>query len=330
MSAGAPTLSVIIPTYNRAEFARACVQSLQHSGVSDIEILVVDDGSTDDTAAVIAAFNSKHVIYLQQKNAGPAAARNNGFHHSRGKYVAFLDSDDEWLPGVAPKMVELLETHRSVDVLFSDAKMGNAKVGYQSFVEIAGQAAFLELPHQSPEPGFRIFERTPFFRRMSVRNPVFIGALIMQREAFARAGMFDAELCGAADWELWMRMASQMTYGYWPGPLAIYTRHGDCMSNDHDVMGEDFCLALKKVLEKCVALDDDDRAYIEGRLRFHRFSQGYRAYDRGDYALARRRFGLLLTECGPEKRAAAYWLLCAMPLGLPGAMRKLKQTLFPA
>lgn len=329
-------LSVIIPTYDRSAFVRGCVASVRGCGVAGVEIIVVDDGSTDDTAQVVAALEG--VVYLSQQNAGPAAARNLGFGHSRGRYVAFLDCDDLWLPGVAEQIVGLLDRNQDVDVIFSDAKMGNEKEGYRSFVEMGGQAAFFELPYHEPEPKLRVLEppgtrreqrHVPFFRRLAVRNPVFIGATIMRREAFARAGMFDPELCGAADWELWLRMASQMTFGYWPEPLAIYTRHGDCMSNDHDVMGRDFCLALKKVLEKCVSLDDEERWFIEERLRSHLFGHGYRAYDRADYGEARRRFAAVLTECGWEFRSAGYWCLCALPFRAAGLLRRVKHVLAP-
>src|SRR5262249_57233370 len=113
----------IVPTYNRSAFVRACVGSLRACGVPDLEIIVVDDGSTDDTASVVGEMEG--VVYLSQKNAGPAAARNLGFGHSRGRYVAFLDCDDLWLPGVAGQVVGLLDRHSEVDLIFSDAKVGN-------------------------------------------------------------------------------------------------------------------------------------------------------------------------------------------------------------
>src|SRR5579885_1516999 len=96
----APDLSVIIPAYNRAGFLPAVVDSLRAAGAGSLEILVVDDGSTDDTAAVAAALGPP-VRYVRQANAGPAAARNHGFGLCAGRYVAFVDSDDEWLPGAA-------------------------------------------------------------------------------------------------------------------------------------------------------------------------------------------------------------------------------------
>ncbi len=107
----------------------------------------------------------------------------------------------------AVRAIAFLDRYPEVDVVFGEARVGNPEDGYESWVEIAGQDAFWKLPAKEPEPGFRIFERRPFFRRMVVRNPVFIGACIMRRQVFEEAGYFDPELCGAADWELWLRMA---------------------------------------------------------------------------------------------------------------------------
>ena len=90
-------LSVIIPTYNRVEMIPDTIDSILSSGLYDFEIVVVDDGSTDRTPKVVRAMGSP-VRYLRQANAGPNSARNTGFAASFGRYVAFLDSDDQWFP----------------------------------------------------------------------------------------------------------------------------------------------------------------------------------------------------------------------------------------
>src|SRR5438445_197830 len=101
MSAGADvTLSVIMPTYNRSAFLPGAVASLRDSGAKGLEIIVVDDGSVDDTSDVASALGAP-VRLVRQANAGPAAARNHGFEFCHGRYLAFVDSDDEWLPGAA-------------------------------------------------------------------------------------------------------------------------------------------------------------------------------------------------------------------------------------
>lgn len=325
-SADEITLSVIVPTYNRAGFLPAVVDSLKQAGVRGLEILVVDDGSTDDTAVVAAALGDP-VRYVRQANAGPAAARNHGYGLSRGRYVAFVDSDDEWLPGAAAGIVELLDRHRDVDVLFTEARMGNRQDGFVSWVAAAGQEAFAVLPSREPEAGLRVLERRPFFRRMAERNPVFISCTILRREAFAAAGQFDTTLCGAADWHLWLRMASRATFAYRREPLGIYTRHDACMSNDHDGMQREFCLTLQKLLAPGVLGEAGDPAWIQQRLRHHLQGFAYRAYDRGDFAEARRRFAKSIRVGGLDLRSAAYWTLCALPFGMPTRLRRLKQRL---
>lgn len=324
MSIDAPALSVIIPTYNRAAMVRECVRSLQECGLEALEIVVVDDGSTDDTERVIRSLGEA-VSYLRQENAGPAAARNRGFQHSKGRYVAFLDSDDTWEAGVPGHVVGLLDRYPNVDIVFADARMGNDQEGFISWIERAGEEAFKQLPCTAPEPGFRVFERKPFFRRMARRNPVFIGAVVMRRQAFVQAGMFDTELCGAADWELWLRMASRMTFGFCSEALAVYTRHLDCMSNNHDSMWHEFCLSLRKILHKCDWLEGPERDWVEKQLDFDLFSYAYMAYERGDYWEARRRFRDRLVRPRRDLWSTFYWALCGLPPSVVKSVRTLKR-----
>lgn len=321
----APPVSVIIPAYNRSAFLHGCVGSLRNCGLGDLEIIVVDDGSTDETAAVVESLEPP-CLYLRQPNQGPAAARNLGFGRSAGRYVAFVDSDDEWLPEVPGESVRFLDAHQDVDVLFAEARMGNRDEGFQSWIEMAGESEFSVLPSRIVENEFRIFENGPLFRRMAVRNPVFIGATIMRREAFAEAGMFDPELCGAADWELWLRMASRMTFAFCPRPLAIYTRHVECMSNDHDVMREEFAEALARIRRKCDYLDAADRELIERQLRYHLFGHAYAAYDRGDHVLARQRLRRLSAQCGLTPFEMFFFGLCLLPAAVARLLRRVKSA----
>lgn len=319
------SLSVIIPTYNRAGYVRNCLTALAKSGVPDLEVIVADDGSTDDTRAVVAA-TAPGAAYLWQPNSGtPATARNAGFAVSRGRYVAFLDCDDAWLPDAPAEAVRLLDRHPDVDVLFAEARVGNPDCGYESWIEAAGQRAFHDLPGREPEPGFRVLDRRPFFRRMAVRNPVFIGACVLRREAFAAVGMFDPSLRGAADWELWLRMAARYTFAFMAAPLALYTRHPDNMSADQDGMVDEFARALSNVLAKC-DLPADDRRLVAARLRHHLFNHAYLAYDRGSYRAARGRFARAWRSGDHSPRTAAYWLACLLPGAAVRRLRGLKHT----
>ncbi|MCI0703604.1 MAG: hypothetical protein L0241_21190, partial [Planctomycetia bacterium] len=172
---------------------------------------------------------------------------------------------------------------------------------------------------------FRILEREPFFRRMAVRNPVFIGSTILRREAFGSVGGFDPKLRGAADWELWLRMAHRFMWAYMSEPLATYSRHHDNMSSNHDTMIAEFVQALSNVLTKCV-LSSAEKRFIREQLRLHLFSHAYLAYDRGDIAEARRRFWRTIRVGDRRPITLALAMLCLLPGWLVRRVRRLKQS----
>ncbi len=116
MSAGGPLVSVIIPAYNAAQFLREAVASVRAQGYSPIEIVIVDDGSTDNTAETIRSLG-EGIRYVRQANAGPAAARNRGLAEARGEWVAFLDGDDLWPADKLRVQAARLEADPSLDVV---------------------------------------------------------------------------------------------------------------------------------------------------------------------------------------------------------------------
>src|SRR3712207_6134618 len=106
-----PAVSVILPVYNRASTLAQCVTTVQAQTFSDWELVAVDDASQDESCAVIERFNDSRIrLVRHERNQGPSAARNTGIKAARGKYIALLDSDDEWLPGKLAAQVALLES----------------------------------------------------------------------------------------------------------------------------------------------------------------------------------------------------------------------------
>src|SRR5262245_30132400 len=109
----APLVSVVIPAYNCARFIGEALDSVFAQDYPELEVVVVDDGSTDDTCAVVEGYGDR-VKLIRQRNAGAAVARNEGMRRASGEYVAFLDSDDLWLPGKLRLQIDHLESHRDV------------------------------------------------------------------------------------------------------------------------------------------------------------------------------------------------------------------------
>jgi hypothetical protein len=118
-----PTVSVIMPAFNSAAYIDAAIDSVLNQTVSDLELLVIDDGSSDETAALVARRRGTdpRIRLLRQPNAGPGAARNAGFREARGPFFAFLDSDDEWAPTFVQRQLAILAARPEVDVVFGNA-----------------------------------------------------------------------------------------------------------------------------------------------------------------------------------------------------------------
>jgi glycosyltransferase involved in cell wall biosynthesis len=328
MSDSAARLSVIIASYNRADLLPDCIASLRNGGVPDLRIIVVDDGSRDNTREVVASLGGSDIDYIYQENKGLSGARNTGIRAATTPYICYLDSDDYWLPGVAAPILDMLDRHPEVGAIFTEARVGNPKDGYYSWKESAGTFRFDELPFRELEPGLRLFEGDSLYKLMVFRNAVFTGAIIQRRELILRAGLFDPELKATGDYELWMRALPLAPFAHWPEPLAIYTRHETNMTNDQDLMQHAFCDTLIKHAAKNTNWYHSHKALFDQALREHLFYFGYLAYQRGDYALARRRFRDGLRQAGFDARLAAYWAATCLPRPALAALRRLRQV-FP-
>jgi glycosyltransferase involved in cell wall biosynthesis len=322
MSVQAPAVSVIIPTYNRASLVARCITSLRAAGIPSLEIIVVDDGGNDDTAQVAAQGGA---VYLRQANAGPAAARNNGFASSHGRYVSFIDSDDEWLPGAVTRLVTQLDANPTVSVLFGDSAMGNDQDGFVSFVRTYGGDVFFALPHEPRADGVRVFERRPFFLQLSTRNVMFLGSMLIRRDFFASVDGFDPALRGAADWDFFMRATAAGVVAFSDGPpISRYYKHDEGMSTNSDHMEEDFIRALESVRRRS-PLDAVERAHVNERLRAHLFGWAWLAYEKGDLRTTRRRlkWASQLGQFGP--REAVYLATTYLPVSWVDALRRTKR-----
>lgn len=140
MSEAAPLFSVVIPVYNRAELLRSALQSVRAQSCRDFEVIVVDDGSADDPAQTVAAFADPRIRCVRQENSGASAARNRGIDLARGRYVAFLDSDDGFLPHHLERMAKLLENTADT-------------AGFARMIVDRGNGRTFLKPPRGPRPG---------------------------------------------------------------------------------------------------------------------------------------------------------------------------------
>jgi glycosyltransferase involved in cell wall biosynthesis len=200
-----PWVSVVIPTYNRAQqIAHALDSVIAQTGV-DCEIIVVDDGSRDATGDVIRSYGDR-VRYIRQDNAGPSAARNRGWRMAKHDWIAFLDSDDRWKPAKLQRQMELVE-RTGTRVCFTD-------------VEILGAVEPVEAV---PAAGKEVFEE-PFELILQPARVLYVQSLLIRRELLDRVGGFDERLRVGEDTKLVYELAFETPFAYVDEPLVFLER----------------------------------------------------------------------------------------------------------
>ncbi len=183
-----PEVSVILPLYNVAAFVRAAAESVLSQSWRDLELIAVDDGSTDSTAREIEEIGDPRVLLLRQNRRGPAAARNTALGCAHGRYIAFLDGDDVWLPGKLAQDLAYLETHPEAYLLFSSTRI----------VDVAGH----DLGRAS-----RTWSGALTLRDLLIENRIPTSTVVMRSEAVQRAGWFDEALPVSSDFDYWLRVS---------------------------------------------------------------------------------------------------------------------------
>jgi hypothetical protein len=205
-------VSIVIPCYNQARFLGDAIESALGQTCPPLEVIVVDDGSTDDTESIVARYRGPK--YLRQRNAGAPSARNRGFRESRGDFLLFLDADDRLLPEAVAHGVAALARHG--DWAFAT---GHVRL-------IAADGTFERSPPQEHAPGDQFLA---LLRSNYIWAP---GAVLYRRSALDAAGPFDPLARASADYELNLRLARQHAVGCHHNVVLEYRRHGDNMSGD--------------------------------------------------------------------------------------------------
>lgn len=221
------TISVIIPTYNYARYLRDAIDSVLAQTVAPLEIIVVDDGSTDDTPQVLTAYGAT-IRAIHQSNLGVAAARNTGLAAARGEYIAFLDSDDLWLPRKLELQMARLE---------SDPSLGLVHCGAETF---DGEATLDVMEGMEGWVGEAILR----LDRMVI--PVPGSGLLLPKRIIGEVGDFDVRLPPSDDWDLCYRVAARYPIGFVPEVLVRYRLHGSGIHLNIPKMENAMLLSLGK------------------------------------------------------------------------------------
>lgn len=302
-----PAVSIIIPAYKVAPFIRETLDSVFAQSFTDFEVIVINDGSPD-TAELEQALERylNDITYLKQINQGAGAARNAGLRVARGRFVAFLDGDDIWLPNFLSEQLELIQSGRGYDLVYADA----VNFGLQT---IAGRTSM----QTNPSEGEVSFESL-----LTARCNVITSAVVARREPILAVGLFDENFPNSQDFDLWLRLAKHgARFNYQRKVLVRRRIYAGSLASDSEKSYE----GEVRVLEKARLRDDltpSERSALESTAKLRRASidliKAKRSLLNGDFTSASTSFQLANEQLGSWKlRLVLIWLRLA-----PGLLQR--------
>ncbi|AHF03371.1 glycosyl transferase family 2 [Marichromatium purpuratum 984] len=213
-----PRVSAVIPAYDAAAHIVGAVESVLAQTLAGVEVVVVDDGSRDATAELLAGFGER-IRVIRQPNGGLSNARNRGIAEARGTFVAFLDADDRWHPDKLARQLARLESDPALGFCSTRTRVEDPAGRLLNHWDCPGDEALLE---------------TLFLRNGAV--PGSGSGVMVRRDLFARVGGFDESLRSLEDIDMWMRLAAVSGYACIDEPLTLVVKHPGSMSRNLAVM----------------------------------------------------------------------------------------------
>lgn len=285
MADQSPLVSVVIPTHNRANLLRRAVDSVIAQSLKELEIIIVDDASTDDTSACCEQIVDPRAKKIQhQQTRGGAAARNTGIAIANGEYVAFLDDDDEWMPDKLVQQVDLLKRNPNAGLIYTGYYyVDNHYKTFQQFL-----------------PRFRGNIAEPLLAENIIGTT---SSVMIRQVCFNKVGVFDDQLQSCQDWDLWIRMAKEYMVDFIEKPLLNFMIHEKRITRNLDAKLQ----GRLRLLEK----HRDDIEQSKSCLARHWLELGYLYCHNGQLAEGRHFLRKGLKIC-PTKVNYYRYLLPAM------------------
>jgi glycosyltransferase involved in cell wall biosynthesis len=277
-----PLVSVIIPTYNSSAFVADAIRSAINQDYEPKEIIVVDDGSTDSTLEILKCFdNQEQIRVVTQVNAGAGAARNHGLKHAKGTYIAFLDSDDFWVPGKLRLQIEYLEEKPKVGAVSSKWLLWHADAG--------GRFLLPELP-----PVNKPFSTVPedsgwIYTRLLLECRLLTSTLVLRRSVMEQVGGFDEDLVRGQDYDYWLRLSRASEIHKLDRELVLYRIHADNIAVKYPNVNYELTVVQKSV-SRWGLTGPEGKTVPKNELQRHLgelcFSFGYWHWKRGSFRIA--------------------------------------------
>ncbi|MEW6536019.1 MAG: glycosyltransferase [Candidatus Auribacterota bacterium] len=309
-----PAVSVVIPTYNSGKYLLQTLQSVLNQTYKDFEILVVDDGSTDNTQQIIQSVIRQHpdkIRYMYQENSGVGAARNNGIRHARGQYIAFLDADDVWLPQKLQVQIDFIQRNSEYDFVFSDVIA----------MDENGHNGKRMMQFKKPRSGYIFYD-------LLEENFISLPTSFVKRDCIEKVGYFceDRIIMSAEDHHFWLKLALCSKGGYIDQPLACYRIRSDSISSkkvDH----RKICLeAIGKISEEYPDAYESGKKHFKRRRATLYYEIGYICYRRNRFKEA---FHYIVSSLNEDYCFKPSYKLFLVLLLIPKSILRYRNTRIP-
>lgn len=288
-------VSIIVPTYNRAGLLREAIESVINQEYQDWQLIVADDGSTDDSEKIVRQYQDDlRVLYFKQDNRGQAAARNLGISHASGDLIAFLDSDNRWLPHKLAAQVSYMDQHPNVDVLYGETER----------IDGSGRTW--------PGPIRRRFSGI-VWKELLVDNFVTFNTSVVRSGKLRAVGGMDDTVRRGDDYDLWLRLARDSVFHFLPGVVTQYRVEGSRISDDVDGRMQSNLAAVGRFIRSNPGLlGASERRKIKARV-YARFARAMSSAGRTSHGIS-----LAMRAVASAPLSLRSWrtllAVCAMPL----------------
>lgn len=210
-------VSVVTATYNMGKYLPFAIESALNQTYRNIEVIVIDDGSTDNTREVVESYwKDPRIRYIHQENKGVANAKNRGIQESRGEFIAFLDADDVWKPNKLDKQLKLFNKSEKIGVVYSDVE----------YIDENGNII-------KREPYKKYYSGT-ITKQLFIDNFVNFSSAVVKRKCFVLCGMFDETLPISVDWDLWLRISTEYEFAFLNERTFYYRIWSGQMSHNYE------------------------------------------------------------------------------------------------
>lgn len=303
-----PIISVIIPSYNSAQWLAETVASVRAQNFPDVEIIIIDDGSTDDTHAVVSRLRGDDLIYHHKTNAGLSAARNTGISLARGKYLQFLDADDTLLPGKFASQTQALEANPTIGLLAGETIRADERL----------QPIYL-MTHEEGKLTDEAVSLRPCF-------PVH--SYLLRREWAEKVSGFDESLKPCGDWDYYLRLnALGCEFHFHKNPVCIYRASAGSMSASAGLFTEEKLQLIDRYIKNTEWIRRAKQdAYLSGAVRYFTTNDGSKGerYIQEAFALntgSSRNFAQRVINM------IAFWALHPLPITLQKYFEQVRKIL---